>query len=91
MTQKLNAPDGSTAVTFAGEVFEVIEGIIEVPAEAVAELLSHGFTPWFAKRKRGAKQEQPNDQGGDQGSDENQGEGDQSNNGDQADNKDKDQ
>jgi len=93
MTQKLIAPEGMTSITFQEESFEVVDGMVEVPAEAVAELASHGFKPWFPKRKGGSKKDskaldQINDQGGDQGGDqngeENQGGDDQSGEGDQG-------
>jgi hypothetical protein len=41
---KLKAPEGATSVSFDGESYEVKDGIVEVPHEAVAELFSHGYT-----------------------------------------------
>lgn len=55
MTQKLIAPEGSTSVTFDGESFEVVDGIVEVPGQAVAELLSHGYTPLLETSKRASR------------------------------------
>lgn len=40
---KLKAPEGATACSFAGETFEVVDGAVDVPDEAVAELMNHGF------------------------------------------------
>lgn len=63
MTQKLIAPEGHTSVTFEGESFEVVGGIVEVPAQAVAELSSHGYAPWFQKNKRAPKKDKQNPTG----------------------------
>ncbi|MBU3640010.1 hypothetical protein [Polynucleobacter sp. AP-RePozz3-80-G7] len=60
MTQKLIAPEGHTSVTFEGESFEVVDGIVEVPAQAVAVLFSHGYAPWFQKNKRAPKKDKQN-------------------------------
>jgi hypothetical protein len=42
-TVKLKAPKDAAQVSFKGKVYEVAKGIVEVPAEAVATLLSHGY------------------------------------------------
>jgi hypothetical protein len=46
MGTKLNAPEGSTGCSFDGVEYTVDEktGTVEVPDEAVASLLDHGFT-----------------------------------------------
>ena len=42
-TVKLHAPAGSTGCSFEGVAFEVKDGMVEVPEEAVETLASHGF------------------------------------------------
>lgn len=42
---KLKAPEGATSAGFDGETFEVVNGIITVPHEAVAALIPHGYEP----------------------------------------------
>ena len=42
---KLIAPEGATSVSFEGETYEVKKGVVEVPAQAAADLLAaHGYT-----------------------------------------------
>lgn len=41
---KLKAPEGSTGCSHNGNEYEVVDGIVEVPEEAVADLLPHGYT-----------------------------------------------
>lgn len=41
---KLKAPEGSTGCSHSGIEYEAIGGIVEVPEEAVADLLPHGYT-----------------------------------------------
>lgn len=40
---KLKAPEGAIACSFAGETFDVVDGVVDVPDAAVADLLDHGF------------------------------------------------
>lgn len=41
----MEAPDGSTGCSFAGEAYDADEdGFVQVPPEAVSTLLEHGFT-----------------------------------------------
>lgn len=40
----MNAPAGASAVSHGGETYTVKRGAVEVPAEAVEDLLFHGFT-----------------------------------------------
>lgn len=43
---KMKAPKGVTGGSFGGIEFDASKrGIVEVPDEAVAELISHGFAP----------------------------------------------
>ena len=46
MTAKLKAPEGVSACSFDGEEFAVDAdtGTVDVPDEAVAALVEHGFT-----------------------------------------------
>lgn len=41
---KLQAPAGTSGVSVAEVNYEVKDGVVEVPAEAVAHLVEHGFT-----------------------------------------------
>lgn len=38
------APEGTTGCSFQGESYDVADGVVCVPVEAVAVLFSHGFT-----------------------------------------------
>lgn len=40
----LNAPKGATSCSWGGNEYEVVEGLVEVPAEAVHDLQAHGYT-----------------------------------------------
>lgn len=41
---KMKAPEGSSGCSFDGEEYKVAkDGTVEVPAEAVAQLMNHGF------------------------------------------------
>lgn len=40
----LRAPEGAGNVSFDGEEYEVDQGFVHVPSEAVADLLAHGFS-----------------------------------------------
>lgn len=51
-TTKLQAPEGCTGASFDGVEYEADKnGVVEVPAAAAAELLSHGFTAVKPKAK----------------------------------------
>jgi hypothetical protein len=41
---KLDAPDGAGLVSYGGVEYAVENGSVQVPADAVATLLSHGFS-----------------------------------------------
>lgn len=41
---KMKAPEGCTSCSYDGEVFDVVDGVADVPEEAVAHLFSHGFS-----------------------------------------------
>lgn len=40
----LVAPEGCTGCSHDGVSYEVVDGMVEVPAEAVMDLVSHGFS-----------------------------------------------
>ena len=40
----LAAPEGATSVSWGGETYEVSDGQVLVPVDAISDLLSHGFT-----------------------------------------------
>jgi hypothetical protein len=40
----MSAPEGATSVSFDGQAYEVVDGAVDVPHAAVAEMLSHGYT-----------------------------------------------
>lgn len=40
----LRAPEGCTSASHEGEEYEVDQGFVHVPSEAVADLLGHGFS-----------------------------------------------
>lgn len=40
----LHAPDGCTGCSFEGTEYDADNDTVTVPAEAVSQLLSHGFT-----------------------------------------------
>lgn len=40
----LIAPKGATSCSWGGESYEVEDGFVVVPAEAVTDLFSHGYT-----------------------------------------------
>ena len=40
----MGAPQGATSVSFDGQTYEVVNGTVDVPHAAVAEMLSHGYT-----------------------------------------------
>jgi hypothetical protein len=40
---KMQAPEGVTSVSFAGVSYDVEDGVVEVPAQAVEALTSHGL------------------------------------------------
>lgn len=42
---RMTAPKGATSATYDGETYTVANGFITVPHEALAPLMSHGFTP----------------------------------------------
>lgn len=42
---KMKAPEGATSVTFDGDTFEVVGGVVTVPHDALEVLISHGFEP----------------------------------------------
>ena len=39
----MTAPEGATSCSHDGQEFDVVDGMVEVPVEAVADLLSHGY------------------------------------------------
>lgn len=44
----LSAPEGATGISFAGTNYEVVDGLVTLPAEAHAaltDLRAHGFVP----------------------------------------------
>lgn len=46
---KLRAPANGAPVHWRGKVYEIRQdGSVQVPDEAAAPLLAHGFTPWPA-------------------------------------------
>lgn len=46
---KLRAPDNGAPVHWRGKVYEIHrDRSVQVPDEAAAALLAHGFTPWPA-------------------------------------------
>lgn len=51
---KLKAPEDVTGCSFAGKSYEVKNGHVLVPDEAVADLISHGFKPVAADKKEEA-------------------------------------
>ncbi len=54
-TVKLKAPKDASHVSFAGRAYEVVRGVVEVPSEAAAHLLAHGYAAF--KGETGAKPE----------------------------------
>lgn len=47
----LSAPEGATSLSFAGTSYEVVNGLVTLPAEAhaaLADLRAHGFAPYSA-------------------------------------------
>ena len=44
MPVKMEVPEGATSCSYAGEVFESVDGVVTVPQGAVADLQCHGFT-----------------------------------------------
>lgn len=40
----LYAPEGATELNFAGQIYTVVDGAVDVPHAAVEELLHHGYT-----------------------------------------------
>ena len=51
-TIKLKAPKDAAHVSFGGKVYEVMKGVVEVPAEAVSHLVSHGYTAMRAEAEK---------------------------------------
>ena len=47
----LDAPDGAGLVSWGGNEYAVENGSVQVPAEAIADLLPHGFS--LPKPKKG--------------------------------------
>ena len=44
---KLRAPENGAPVHWRGRIYEIRrDGSVQVPDEAAAALLAHGFTPW---------------------------------------------
>jgi hypothetical protein len=44
---KLRAPANGAPVHWRGKIYEIrADGSVQVPDEAAAALLAHGFTPW---------------------------------------------
>lgn len=44
---KLKAPENGAPVHWRGKIYEIRrDGSVQVPDEAAAALLPHGFTPW---------------------------------------------
>jgi hypothetical protein len=43
---KLQGPKETNSISLGGQTFEVIDGIIEVPAELAHFLTAHGFFPY---------------------------------------------
>jgi hypothetical protein len=42
---RLKAPDGTSAIGYEGQEFEIVDGLVDVPAEAAeAFIRGHGFT-----------------------------------------------
>ena len=57
----LEAPEGCTGCSHDGVEYEVVEGLVEVPAAAIDALIHHGFTP--EKKKPAVKEEAPRSNG----------------------------
>lgn len=50
---KLKAPEGSTGCSHDGKEYEVDkDGLVDVPDEAVADLLPHGYVPAPVPKKK---------------------------------------
>lgn len=47
-TVKLQGPTNITSMSVGGETFDVMDGVVVVPAEFERELASHGFVRWQA-------------------------------------------
>lgn len=41
---KLQAPEGTSGVSVGEVNYKVVDGVVEVPSEAVVHLVDHGFT-----------------------------------------------
>ena len=55
---KLRAPANGAPVHWRGKVYEIRpDGSVQVPDEAVAPLLAHGFTPWPGGNPARAREE----------------------------------
>jgi hypothetical protein len=47
----MQAPEGATELSFEGQTYQVVDGAVDVPHAAVAEMLSHGFTVVVAQEQ----------------------------------------
>ncbi len=56
-TIKLKAPKDASSATFAGRLYEVVRGAVEVPAEAAAALVAHGYTALRQEAEKSVKGE----------------------------------
>lgn len=52
-TVTLNAPEDGGSVTVFGKEYQVVDGVVEVPPDAVALLKSHGYSVPVPSKKKG--------------------------------------
>lgn len=56
---KMQAPAGTTSIGARGEQVDVVDGVVEIPADLAEELKSHGFTLYAEQVKQAAPFQPP--------------------------------